>query len=198
MCEFPFAFSWKSPDGTRKSDDPQTDAQRSQKVSRRVEVDENLEPIVIPGRILNELCAHALETLPEECCGLITGDEEHRYREVARCRNDMTQQHHLDPITYPRTGAKAFFMNPRDYVEAEERASKEGGRVTAVYHSHVGAGAYLSEMDLEYAENEFFPFPESDHLVIAVVDSIVAGIGLFRRKDINTPFQGCAIVSESE
>lgn len=166
-------------------------------MSRRVEVDENLEPIGIPGRILNELCAHALETLPEECCGLIMGDDDHRYREVTRCRNDMTQQHRLDPVTYPRTGEKAFLMNPHDYVEAQRQASQNGNRVTAVYHSHVGAGAYLSEMDLEYAENEFFPFPESDQLVVAVLDSKVAGIGVFRRKDFNAPFQGRTIVSET-
>ena len=69
--------------------------------------------------------------------------------------------------------------------------------VTAVYHSHVGAGAYLSEMDLEYAENEFFPFPESDQLVVAVLDSKVAGIGLFRRIDFNAPFLGRTIISET-
>ena len=166
-------------------------------VSRRVEVDENLEPIVIPGRILNELCAHALETLPEECCGLIMGDDDRRYREVARCRNDMMQLHRRDPITYPRTGEKAFFMNPHDYVEAQERARQNGSRVTAVYHSHVGAGAYLSEMDLEYAENDFFPFPESDQLVVAVLDAKVAGVGLFRRAGIDGPFQGRAILTET-
>jgi proteasome lid subunit RPN8/RPN11 len=166
-------------------------------VSRRVEVDENLEPIVIPGRILNELCAHALETLPEECCGLIMGDDDRRYREVARCRNDMMQLHRRDPITYPRTGEKAFFMNPHDYVEAQERARQNGSRVTAVYHSHVGAGAYLSEMDLEYAENDFFPFPESDQLVVAVLDAKVARVGLFRRAGIDGPFQGRAILTET-
>ncbi len=167
------------------------------KVSRRVEVDENLEPILIPGRILNELCAHALESLPEECCGLITGDDDQRYREVARCRDDMTEQHRLDPITYPRTGVNAFFMNPHDYLQAQQRASENGDRVTAVYHSHVGAGAYLSEMDLEYAENDFFPFPESDQLVVAVLDSKVSGIGLFRRAGINAPFLGRTIITET-
>ncbi len=165
-------------------------------MSRRVEVDENLEPIVIPGRILNELCAHALETLPEECCGLIVGDDDQRYREIARCRNDMSEQHRRDPITYPRTGEKAFFMNPHDYVEAQERARQNGARVTAVYHSHVGAGAYLSEMDLEYAENDFFPFPESDQLVVAVLDSKVAGVGVFRRAGVDGPFQGRTLITE--
>jgi len=123
--------------------------------------------------------------------------DDRRYREVARCRNDMMQLHRRDPITYPRTGEKAFFMNPHDYVEAQERARQNGSRVTAVYHSHVGAGAYLSEMDLEYAENDFFPFPESDQLVVAVLDAKVAGVGLFRRAGIDGPFQGRAILTET-
>jgi len=165
-------------------------------VSRRVEVDEKLEPVAIPGRILNELCAHALETLPEECCGLIVGDDQRRYREIARCRNDMSQQHRQDPVTYPRSGERAFFMNPHDYMEAQERARRRGERVTAVYHSHVGAGAYLSEMDLEYAENEFFPFPDSDQFVVAVVDAKVAGIGVFCRADSHGPFVGHPILPE--
>ncbi len=165
-------------------------------MSRRVEVDENLEPIVIPGRILNELCAHALETLPEECCGLIMGDDDRRYREVARCRNDMTQQHRLDPVTYPRTGEKAFLMNPHDYVEAQRQAGQNGNRVTAVYHSHVGAGAYLSEMDLEYATREGFPYPGADQIVVAVHESDARGlVGVFTRETPSEPFRGRLVES---
>ena len=39
----------------------------------RIEVDVTAPPVSIPGRVLNELCTHALETRPEECCGLLTG-----------------------------------------------------------------------------------------------------------------------------
>ena len=168
----------------------------AQQVSRRVEVDESLEPIVIPGRIINELCAHALETLPEECCGLVLGNEVHRFREVSRCLNDMTARHRRDPVTYPRNGEQAFYMNEHDYMKAAEQAHANDEKITAVYHSHVGAGAYLSEMDLEYAENRFFPFPDSDQLVIAVCDSKVAGIGIFRRAGSGEPFSGRAIATE--
>ena len=165
-------------------------------MSRRVEVDETLEPVSIPGRIINELCAHALETLPEECCGLILGNVDHRYREVSRCRNDMTQRHRRDPVTYPRSGEHAFYMNELDYMKVAEHAHGADEQITAVYHSHVGAGAYLSELDLEYAENDFFPFPDSDQLVIAVCHSKVTGIGLFRRNGAEAPFVGRIITTE--
>src|SRR5262245_44185909 len=59
------------------------------RLGRRVEVDEALPRASLPAGVLNELYAHARETLPEECCGLIVGDERERYRRVIRCRNEL-------------------------------------------------------------------------------------------------------------
>jgi proteasome lid subunit RPN8/RPN11 len=159
-------------------------------VRRRLDVDEALPPVVIPGRILNELFTHALETLPEECCGLIVGDEGEPFRRLVRCRNDMTQRHRSDPDRYPRDAREAFYMNEIDYLRALEQAEDAGEGVTAVYHSHVGSGAYLSEMDLEYAESEWFPFREADQIVVAVFERRVTGVGIFQRMAIGRPFLG--------
>jgi proteasome lid subunit RPN8/RPN11 len=120
-------------------------------LTRRVEIDHSQAPVRMPAQILHELCQHALETLPEECCGLLVGNSLERYRRVVRCRNEMTARH------------------------------QAGELVTAVYHSHVGAGAYLSEMDLAYAENRFFPFPKADQIVLPVYDRTVRDAAVFRR-----------------
>jgi proteasome lid subunit RPN8/RPN11 len=69
---------------------------------------------------------------------------------VVRCRNEATPRHLKDPEIQPRDGREAFVMNEHDYASAEKFAEARGERVTAVYHSHVGAGAYLSETDLDY------------------------------------------------
>jgi proteasome lid subunit RPN8/RPN11 len=50
-----------------------------------------------------------------------------------------------------------------------------------VYHSHVGADAYLSEMDLEYAAQPLFPFPDADQIVLQVFDRTVRRVAVFRR-----------------
>ncbi|NIP98689.1 MAG: hypothetical protein GWO24_36885, partial [Akkermansiaceae bacterium] len=42
----------------------------------RIEIDPSLPPRQIPTVLWNELCTHAVETLPEECCGLIGGGRE--------------------------------------------------------------------------------------------------------------------------
>jgi proteasome lid subunit RPN8/RPN11 len=159
---------------------------------RGAELDETLKPIAMPAWIVNEMCAHALETRPEECCGLIVGNAAERYQSLVRCRNDMTQRHQKDPIAYPRDGREAFYMNEQDYLRAQEKAEGEGLEVTAVYHSHVGSAVYLSEMDLQYAESALFPFPAADHIVISVFGK-VRGLGLFRRNGPGGFFTGRAV-----
>jgi len=146
-------------------------------------VDPALPPVRIPGTVLHELFRHALETLPEECCGLVVGNEVERYRRAYHCRNEMTARHLRDPQHYPRDGQTAYYMNEHDYLKVCDEAETSGQRVTAVYHSHVGAGSYLSEMDLEYAENDLFPFPGADQIVIPVFERRVGEAAVFRLRE---------------
>jgi proteasome lid subunit RPN8/RPN11 len=165
-------------------------------MGRRADVDETLQRVRMPGRILNEMCTHALETQPEECCGLIVGHAAERYQGVVRCRNDMTQRHQNDPIADPRDGREAFYMNEHDYMRAQEKAEGDRLEVTAVYHSHVGSAVYLSEMDLGYAESALFPFPDADHIVISVSGKVL-GLGLFRRNGPGGSFIGSVVEPQS-
>ena len=163
-------------------------------MARRVDVDASLPPLALPGRILNELCQHAIETLPEECCGLILGRKEARYSKLIRCRNEMTRLHLTDPVAHPCSGHDAFWMNEADYLHAQTLADAAGEEVTAVYHSHVDVGAYLSELDLEYAEHALFPFPSADQIVIAVHERRVVALGIYQREGPGKPFTGRSIV----
>jgi proteasome lid subunit RPN8/RPN11 len=158
-----------------------------------VDVDEARPALRVPRRIYNELCSHALETLPEECCGLIVGAGGDRFGRLVRCRNAMTRLHHEDPEAWPHDNHSGFYMNPEDYRPWLEDGSEADGHVVAVYHSHVGAGCYLSEEDLAYAENPLFPFADADQIVVAVFDAQVKGVGIFRRQGIGRPFVGCVL-----
>ena len=135
----------------------------------------------IPPSILHEMLSHALEARPEECCGLIIGSEGERFRHLVRCHNEMTARHNEDPALFPRDNHSAFYMSPRDVELVAREAERSGERVTAIYHSHVGARAYLSEMDLGYAGSAGFPFPDADWIVLAVFDRSVSEVALFRR-----------------
>ena len=162
----------------------------------RIDLEEGRPPLLIARRVLNEFCAHARETQPEECCGLITGDAEQRFRTVYRCRNEMTLYHRKDPERYPRDGKKAFYMNESDYLKAMEDAESRGETVNAVYHSHVGAGSYFSAMDQEFASHKLFPFPDVAHVVISVWDEQVNQLGVFERDDASGQFTGRSLEAE--
>ncbi|HTF33899.1 MAG TPA: Mov34/MPN/PAD-1 family protein [Myxococcota bacterium] len=164
-------------------------------VRGRIEVNRELPPVPIPAFLLNEIWAHALESDPEECCGLVSGDDVRRFRRVHRCRNEMTALHERDPITWPRNGREAFHMNELDYLKVRDEAEGRGERVTAVYHSHVGPGAYFSEMDQEFAARSDFPFPSADHIVIAVFGGSVIGQGIFQRDGRTGSFRGSLLVA---
>ena len=161
---------------------------------RCVRIGPELAAVPIPAPVLNEVCRHARENFPEECCGLIVGDRRERFREARPCRNEMTQRHQRDPASYPRDNRQAYFMSPTDYQLIHEESSARGLFVTAVYHSHVDTAAYLSELDLECAEHRFFPFPDADQLVVALHDrSAVPEIGLFERRGAAGRFVGRAV-----
>ena len=157
----------------------------------RIDVDRSLEPVEIPGSIFNEILNHARETRPEECCGLVFGPGARDYGRVVRCRNDMGRRHAEDPAVFPRDARTAYWMSEKDYLRACEEAAAQDEEVTAVYHSHVGTDAYLSDLDLEYARDPLFPFPGADQIVVAVPepdaehlsprfeDGCAEGIGIF-------------------
>ena len=144
----------------------------------RIEVDPNLSPRVIPARILNELCKHAVEG-DEECCGLVVSERGGRYGRVVSVWNEMTQLHERDPETYPRDGRSAYHMNAGQVMKISREVERTGEAVTAVYHSHVGAGAYLSEIDLEYARHPLFPFPKADQIVLSTFEHRVREVAIF-------------------
>ena len=165
---------------------------------RRIEIDLESRPIDLDRRILHEIYAHALETSPEECCGLLSGRKVGVYRAIHRCRNDMTQHHERDAVNFPRDGREGFYMNANDYRRAIERAEVAGEQITAVYHSHVGYGAYFSEMDQEFVERPLYPFPQADHIVLSLIDGKVGEMGLFRRDSNSGAYRGWRVVAEDE
>lgn len=150
----------------------------------------------LPPQVLNELRSHALESVPEECCGLVIGADGDRYRRVYRCRNVMDRMHQDDPARFPRTNRDAFYIDPHELLAAADDAESAGERVTGVYHSHVGAPAYFSEMDQGYATQTGFPFPEADHIVVSVLGRRIGELAMFRRDGEAGALVGCAVASE--
>lgn len=165
--------------------------------SKRIPIDERLSPVVLPTRLLNDLYLHARESHPEECCGLLTGSGPDSYLESHRCRNEMTKHHQNDPVAHPRDGTQAFHMSEVDYLDVVRCAAGAGRFVTGIYHSHVDAEVYFSELDQDFASQPLFPFPGAVHFVVSIVDREIKGVGAFRWLHGEERFEGRLVRAEA-
>lgn len=163
-----------------------------------------LEPILVSSsapvvricaRLMSDMCAHALESQPEECCGLVVGTDENRFSQIYRCRNVMTMKHQEQPEQFSRDGRHAYYMSEADYLRAQQDAGGRGEMVTAVYHSHVGAGLHFSVVDQLYARQDLFPFPEAAQIVISVWDRVFK-VGIFEPEAGPDGFRGFPLEAE--
>lgn len=145
----------------------------------RLDINPDLPPITVPGRVFNEMCSHALDAVPEECCGLITGSSKTPFMGVNRITNLMNKMHLSDPEQYPRDARVGYYMAETEYLSAQIQAEERGEFVTGVYHSHLNAGAYLSGEDRAYAENPLFPFPGAFQIILSVAGGRIKEVACF-------------------
>jgi proteasome lid subunit RPN8/RPN11 len=136
------------------------------------------KPLVLSSSAWSEICRHAEESFPEECCGIIfagvNGDQ------VRRLKNIQNQLHALDPVTYPRTAAIAYAMDPMELESIIEQAQRAGNKLKAFYHSHPDCEAYFSEEDKAFACPFGEPtFPDTAQIVISVYDRSVKRVAAF-------------------
>jgi len=125
-----------------------------------------------------EMVRHAVETFPEECCGVILYNGESD--EVFRCRNIQNTLHALDPETYPRDATIAYAMDPKELQSIMREAEATRAKIKAFYHSHPGHEAYFSQEDRAFASPFGEPtYPESAQIVISIYDRMVRRISAY-------------------
>lgn len=116
---------------------------------------------------LEALHAHARETYPDECCGMII--ERHGRAEVVRVANIQNALHEQDPVQFPRMAATAYTMGPESapILIAAERGELA---VRAFYHSHPDHDAYFSAEDKKQAMGGWDEpsYPQATQIVISV------------------------------
>lgn len=124
------------------------------------------------------ISAHALETYPEECCGVILSDgARDEVRALANIQNTL---HEKDPETFPRDARTAYTMDHRALDAVLAEAERRGLRVKAFYHSHPDHEAYFSEEDRAFATPFGEPtFPDAAQVVISVMRGTLAAVAVF-------------------
>ncbi len=92
----------------------------------------------LPAEMRDEMVQHAIDDLPNECCGIITGLDGTATR-FYRCRNAEAT-----PFRYN--------IDPRDILKVEREMDDQGWQVLVIYHSHVASDAYPSPTDVRLSQ----------------------------------------------
>jgi [CysO sulfur-carrier protein]-S-L-cysteine hydrolase len=105
----------------------------------------------IPRAIYEELLEHAREDAPNECCGLI-GGEDGVAKTVYRARNAEAS-----PLRYN--------LDPQDQFRIMSEMDESGEELAAIYHSHIASPAYPSQTDINLAA-----YPDALYLIVSLAD----------------------------
>lgn len=111
--------------------------------------------------LAQELVAHAIADLPNECCGLIAGAGEVAHR-VLRAANSEGS-----PFMY--------VMDPREQMRMMDEIDDAGEDLIAIYHSHTRSAAYPSRTDVELAF-----YPQVLYLIVSIADRDAPEIRAYR------------------
>ncbi len=143
--------------------------------------------VTLLPKTLNEICAHAKQEFPNECCGVILHTETQEF--VRPCRNIQNEMHQDDPKTYPRDARTAYLMHPDDLIAIHKEAETEQKPIKAFYHSHPNHEAYFSEKDKSDAIIWDEPaYPGVAYLVISIYENTVRVVKAFVWDEIKSDF----------
>lgn len=115
----------------------------------------------LPRPLAQELVAHAIADLPNECCGMISGQGSHAAA-VHRAANTEAS-----PFMY--------VMDPQEQLRIMNEIDAAGDDLVAIYHSHTRSAAYPSRTDVDLAF-----FAETLYLIVSIADRDAPEIRAFR------------------
>jgi proteasome lid subunit RPN8/RPN11 len=92
----------------------------------------------LPQPMIDEIVAHALEDLPNECCGIVAG------KDGTATRLYRTRNAEASPFRYN--------IDPRDILRVEREIDENGWQVLVIYHSHVASEAFPSPTDVRLSQ----------------------------------------------
>ncbi|MDC9606633.1 C40 family peptidase [Xenorhabdus griffiniae] len=113
--------------------------------------------------IIRAIMAHAQNTYPAECCGLVI--QHHRRQRYLPCRNTAAAP------------TEQFSIHPDDYAAAEDQ-----GTLVAIVHSHPDATTQPSQLDIAQCDLSQVPWviaswPEGDIRTVMPTEGIKPLIG---------------------
>jgi proteasome lid subunit RPN8/RPN11 len=121
--------------------------------------------VQLPRSLADELIAHAVADLPNECCGMIGG------------RDGVATTVHR--ATNTEASPFMYVMDPREQLAVMDAIDDAGDDLVAIYHSHTRSAAYPSRTDVELAF-----FGQTLYVIVSLADPDAPEIRAFRlRRD---------------
>jgi proteasome lid subunit RPN8/RPN11 len=153
--------------------------------------------LAIERAALAAMHAHAEESFPEECCGVLFATPDGQV--ARRMTNVQNRLHAADPERHPRDARTAYQMEPRELLEVSRTGDRPGWRIVAFYHSHPDHGAYFSATDKAQAlwgeGDEAEPsYPGVAWLVLSVYERTVRDAKAFAWDEGARDFTEVAVV----
>jgi len=118
----------------------------------------------LPQPFIDDMIAHAREDAPNECCGIIAGDDG-RAAKVFRAKNAEAS-----PYRYN--------VEPKDLFRIYRECDESGWSFLAIYHSHTASEAYPSPTDVRLAF-----WPEAYYVLVSLQDAEKPVVRAFRILD---------------
>jgi len=118
----------------------------------------------LPQSSINEMIAHAQEDAPNECCGIIAG-QDGRAVKLFRAKNAEAS-----PYRYN--------VEPKDLFRIYRECEANGWDFLAIYHSHTASEAYPSPTDVRLAF-----WPEAYYILVSLQDAGNPVVRAFRILD---------------
>ena len=108
------------------------------------------EMIDLSEHVRRAIAAHAEQTYPHECVGLVLGRIEGGVKvaeDVFAAQNTWTAEVGLTSAEHAHSQRDRFYLDPRDYLRADRAARAGGLDIIGCYHSHPDHPAVPSERD---------------------------------------------------
>ncbi len=120
--------------------------------------------LTLDSGFVQEMIAHAQEEAPNECCGIIAG-QDGRALKLFRARNAEAS-----PYRYN--------VDPQDLFRIYRECEANGWEFLAIYHSHTASEAYPSATDVRLAF-----WPEAYYVLVSLQDAGNPAVRAYRILD---------------
>ena len=120
--------------------------------------------LTLPQAFIDEMIAHALEDAPNECCGIIAG-QDRRAVKLFRAQNSEAS-----PYRYN--------VDPKELFRIYRECDENGWEFIVIYHSHTASEAYPSATDVRLAF-----WPETHYVLVSLIDRENPVVRAFRIED---------------